>query len=75
MSLLSLREAAAFLRLHPKTVLVLVNSGQVPASRFGRKWLFVRDDLVQCVRSRYVQQEVQQPSVKTQQLYNKLLGL
>jgi molybdopterin-binding protein len=42
---LSVAEAAALLQLNVKRVQALARSGQLPATRVGRKWLFVRSKL------------------------------
>lgn len=38
-------EAAAYLRLHPRTLERKARAGLVPAARTGRKWLFRRSEL------------------------------
>jgi len=45
--------AAEFLKVHPQTLGRLARSGEVPASRIGRAWVFLEDDLVAFLRSRY----------------------
>ena len=41
---LDLREAAAMMKVHPKTVLGLIDSGALPAAKIGRAYvLMVRD--------------------------------
>lgn len=40
---LSASEAAALLQLNVKRVQALARTGQLPATRVGRKWLFPRD--------------------------------
>ena len=42
---LTLREAAAFLRCSPDTVKRRVRAGKLPASKTGRRWHFRRADL------------------------------
>jgi excisionase family DNA binding protein len=54
MKTLSLKEAAALLRMHPQTVRRLALKGELPAAKPGKSWLFVEDDLLAWVRSRYV---------------------
>ena len=44
--LLTAREAAALLHLHVKRVQHLARAGQLPAIRYGRKWLFPRGKLL-----------------------------
>jgi excisionase family DNA binding protein len=45
--ILTADEAAAFLRVSTKTLLRLARGRQLPASKVGRSWRFVRSDLVQ----------------------------
>jgi len=42
---LTTEEAAAYLRLHPRTVEKKARKGLLPAAKTGRKWLFRRTDL------------------------------
>jgi molybdopterin-binding protein len=46
---LSAAEAAALLHVNVKRVQALARSGQVPATRVGRKWLFPRQRIEQMV--------------------------
>ena len=45
MDTLSAQQAAKLLHLNVKRVQALARSGQLPAARVGRKWLFRRNDL------------------------------
>jgi len=45
MDTLSAQQAAKLLHLNVKRVQALARSGQLPAARVGRKWLFRRTDL------------------------------
>ena len=45
METLSVSQAAELLHLNVKRVQALARSGQLPAARVGRKWLFRRTDL------------------------------
>ena len=45
METLSVSQAATMLHLNVKRVQALARSGQLPAARVGRKWLFRRSDL------------------------------
>lgn len=49
--LITAQEAAALLRMHVKRVQQLARDGKLPAVRYGRKWLFRRNELVEA-RSR-----------------------
>src|ERR1700739_1800796 len=42
---LNLEEAAAFLRLHPSTLMQRVHEGALPAAKPGRRWVFLQSDL------------------------------
>ena len=44
--LITAAEAAKLLHLHVKRVQLLARSGQLPATRFGHKWLFSRSKLL-----------------------------
>ena len=44
--LITAAEAAAMLHLHVKRVQHLARTGQLPATRFGHKWLFSRSKLL-----------------------------
>jgi molybdopterin-binding protein len=44
--LITAQEAATLLRLHVKRVQRLAREGKLPAVRYGRKWLFRRQELV-----------------------------
>ncbi|MET0015035.1 MAG: helix-turn-helix domain-containing protein [Sedimenticola sp.] len=50
---LSLLEAAAFLRMAPETLRRKARSGEVPAAKPGKQWIFIVEDLIQFVRSQY----------------------
>ncbi len=45
--LLTARQAAELLHLHVKSVQTLARSGKLPAVRYGRRWLFPRQRLMQ----------------------------
>jgi excisionase family DNA binding protein len=51
--LLTLREAAAFLNVHPNTVRSQVRRGKLPGVQVGRGWRFLEADLIGWIRSRY----------------------
>lgn len=56
MKTLTLQEAAAFLKIHPVTLLGKVNAGVVPGAKIGKRWVFVDVDLVEYLRSNYRRQ-------------------
>lgn len=43
--ILTLDEAAAYLRVHPRTLRTRASEGEVPAAKIGRVWRFHRDQL------------------------------
>lgn len=50
---LDINEAADFLRCHKETLRRLADSGELPGTKIGRAWVFVREDLIAYVRSKY----------------------
>jgi excisionase family DNA binding protein len=58
---LTLRGAAALLKVHPNTVRVLAVRGLLPAAKVGRDWRFVEADLVAWIRSSYSRRARMQP--------------
>jgi len=50
---LDLKEAAAFLGVHPATLQSLAASGAIPGAKVGRSWRFLDVDLVAHLRSQY----------------------
>ena len=53
MNTLSLKQAAEFLRMHPQTLRSKAISGEIPGAKLGKSWVFVEEDLVDYIRSRY----------------------
>ena len=45
MDLMTVKEAAAYLKLNPVTVREWARSGRIPAFKIGRDWRFDRDRL------------------------------
>jgi len=50
---LDLQEAAHFLKLHWQTVRERAKSGEIPAAKLGRRWVFLKADLVLYLQSHY----------------------
>ena len=59
MQTLDLNEAARVLHIHPVTLLKKARSGEVPAAKPGKCWIFLAVDLEQYIRSQYVRQALQ----------------
>jgi len=54
--LLTLKETAEFLRLHPKTVERWAREGKIPFYRVGSRVLFQRSDVLQWLGERRTEQ-------------------
>jgi len=50
---LNLKEAAAFLRLHPEELRRKAKAGIIPGAKAGRCWVFIDLDLAEYLRSMY----------------------
>lgn len=59
METLTLNEAAEFLKIHPVTLLEKANSGEIPGAKIGKRWVFVKVDLVEYIRSKYLRRALQ----------------
>ena len=46
-------EATSLLDRSPETAKQLAASGELPATKFGHGWIFIRDDLLAVIRTRY----------------------
>ncbi len=53
MKTLNLEQAAAFLHMHPYTVMQKVNAGEIPGAKPGKRWVFIEDDLAEYLRGQY----------------------
>ena len=53
MNTLTLDEAAGFLKMHPEEVRCRAKRGLIPASKPGRRWVFIDDDLAEFLRGKY----------------------
>jgi len=53
MATLTLREAAALLKIHPVTLQDKSRAGEIPGAKIGRAWVFVEFDLLECIRAQY----------------------
>ncbi len=49
-SILTVREAAHYLRISEMTVLRLANQGFIPGAKIGRQWRFPKDTILNLVR-------------------------
>jgi hypothetical protein len=53
MNTLTLDAAAGFLKMHPEEVRCRAKRGLIPASKPGRRWVFIDDDLPEFHRGKY----------------------
>jgi helix-turn-helix protein len=53
MKTLNLREAAAFLHMHPEELRTRAKRGITPGAKIGRCWVFIDADLAEFIRSQY----------------------
>jgi excisionase family DNA binding protein len=50
---LDLQGAARLLKIHPITLQRKAKSGEIPAAKIGRAWVFVKVDLLEHIRAQY----------------------
>jgi excisionase family DNA binding protein len=50
---LDIKEAAAFLKMHPVTLQCKAKSGEIPGAKPGKCWVFIKEDLAEYIRSQY----------------------
>ena len=50
---LNTEKAAEMLGIHPMTLKMKARSGEIPAGKSGRKWVFLDVDLVEYIRAQY----------------------
>ena len=59
METMNLQEAATFLKIHPVTLGTKAAQGVIPGARVGKRWVFVKVDLIDHIRAQYPLQAVQ----------------
>ena len=59
METLTLDEAALLLKIHPVTLSRKARQGQIPGTRIGKCWVFIRVDLIDHIRGQYAVQAMQ----------------
>lgn len=55
--------AAELMKIHPKTVLDLINSGAIPAARVGRAYVMLTRDVLAHVEQQIINQTAERLSV------------
>lgn len=53
MKTLNAPEAADFLKINHATLCARARAGKIPGTKIGRGWVFIEEDLVQYVRTKY----------------------
>jgi excisionase family DNA binding protein len=53
MRVLTLTEAAVFLHMTSDGLRKKVIKGEIPGAKIGKRWCFLENDLVECIRSSY----------------------
>ncbi|MGH6706738.1 MAG: helix-turn-helix domain-containing protein [Sphingomicrobium sp.] len=61
---LTLRGAAAFLKVHPNTIRSQAKRRLIPATKVGRDWRFLEADLVEWIRSAYPERATAQQGAR-----------
>ena len=50
---LNLEEAATFLKIHTVTLSVKAASGEIQGAKIGKRWVFLKVDLIEHIRAQY----------------------
>lgn len=53
MKTLGVKDAALFLRIHPVTLIKMLNSGEVSGAKIGKEWVLLEVDLIEHIRAKY----------------------
>ena len=56
MDSLDLHDAADFLKMHWQTLRAKAQSGEIPGAKLGKRWVFLKEDLVSYIREHYAGQ-------------------
>lgn len=51
-----IRDAAKMMKIHPKTVLDKINSGELPAAKMGRAYVMLTQDVLNLIEQQIVRQ-------------------
>ena len=64
MKTLTLDEASDLVKLHPSTVLAKARTGDIPAAKPGKCWVFIDIDLFEWVREQYTNRRQEVSAIK-----------
>ena len=59
MDTLNLKQAAEFLHIHWVTLTLKARAGSIPGAKIGRRWVFLKIDLEEHIRSQYPRRVLQ----------------
>ena len=57
MKTLNVQGVAEMFFCHPDTISAMAAAGEIPAAKVGRSWVFIEEDLLNWLRSRYERQQ------------------
>lgn len=57
METMTIEEAAAFLKMHPDSLSAKAKCKEVPCAKPGKRYVFIKEDLVAWLRSQYDEKE------------------
>ncbi|MGZ8983577.1 MAG: helix-turn-helix domain-containing protein [Methylotenera sp.] len=66
---MNLQEAAAFLKIHTVTLSIKASNGEINGAKIGKRWVFLKVDLIMHIRSQY-QLRALQCDIKKEQIYH-----
>jgi excisionase family DNA binding protein len=70
MRTLNLKEAAAFLKIHPVTLQDKARAGEIPGAKIGRAWVFIEIDLLEHIRSKCPRRALQGDSTEVSECHS-----
>jgi excisionase family DNA binding protein len=53
MKTMGIDDASQLLRVHPVTLSKMASSGEIPAAKIGKEWVFIEVDLIDYIRAQY----------------------
>lgn len=62
MEILTVEQAAEFLHMHPTTVSTMAKRKEIPCAKPGKRYVFIKADLIEWIRSQYQKESEPCPS-------------
>src|ERR1035437_7026366 len=74
---LNLHQAAQLLLIHPVTLQSKAKAGIIPGAKIGKRWVFIKNDLIEWLRSQYTspRQDVGQGGKKLCSIKEKTVNI